>query len=525
MTTSIEQQFETLCAALSLTTRQYHLHRWNNFQWLDPYAIQELLQSGYTDIVQDAPLMYFTRGLYGDEYSPTVDAEKVWWGEGPFRTAWLEELSRTFASLSHATDWTERIFSLVAQERITSRQFLEARLQVSQATLSRAIQELREAGTIIEEPIPIGPGRPVKALSLTQAGMRKAQEMDIPTAAAPALQSSAIAERFFHQRISAIYFHAYPSASIQRAYTDETVQVDSALGSIYPDLVIQHNQDTFYIEAESGAYEYKRLRTKLDKYLASQLDSLWVITESQKAPTASHIRQWVHDRNSQPLENIPSRTHLRVLCTSLDQLQRFGPEGNIWQIFQFGQADKTPVSSNLPDSQTGSHLRDLFADWKRSLEEDEFIPGCFSLEEPFILRNENGREVDRLQADIVLKVLSNSIFQIFLEQPALWSVEHIRYFLEVVDHFLKSDCSLHRKTYLYPDYPWLYGAVHLIHLKAGESDPNTMASVYGLWRQASLAFQLAHGYPLIIRMAHMDNLRGITYLNIPEIAWELSGLL
>ena len=469
--------------------------------------------------------MNFTRGLYDDDYCPTVDAENVWLQEESFRTDWLEELSKTFASLSHATDWTERIFSLVARERITSRQFLEARLQVSQATLSRAIQELREAGTIIEEPIPIGPGRPVKALTLTQTGIRKAQEMDIPTAAAPALQSSAIAERFFHQRISAIYFHAYPSASIRRAYTDETIQVDSALGSIYPDLVIQHDQDTFYIEAESGAYEYKRLRAKLDKYLASQLDSLWVIIESQKAPTASHIRQWVHDRNSLPLENIPSGTHLRILCTSLDQLQRFGPEGNIWQIFQIGQADKVLVSSNSPNSQASSHLRDLFAKWKSSLEEDEFIPGSFSLEEPFSLRNENGREVDRLQANIVLKVLSNSIFQIFLEQPDLWSGEHIRHFLEEVDHFLKTDCSLNRKRYLYPDYPWLYGVIYLIHCKAEEANPNTLASIYGVWRQASLTFQLAHGYPLIIRVAHKDSLRGLTYLDIPEMSWELSGLL
>ena len=44
MTTSIQQQFETLCAALSSITRHHHLHRWSNFQWLDPYAIQELLQ-------------------------------------------------------------------------------------------------------------------------------------------------------------------------------------------------------------------------------------------------------------------------------------------------------------------------------------------------------------------------------------------------------------------------------------------------------------------------------------------------
>jgi DNA-binding transcriptional ArsR family regulator len=523
MATSIVQQFETLCTSLSAETRQHHLRRWDNLQWLDPYALQELLQNGHVDIVQDPGLLTFIRGLYDDE-SSYIDAEPILAVEEPFRKAWIEALSSTLDNLSRPAEWTDRIFSLVAQERITSRSFLEARLQVSQATLSRAIQVLRDDGLIVEEPISTGPGRPVKAISLTQGGLQRARELDIPASPAPNQQSIAIAERFFHQHIAAIYFNAFPSISVRRAYTESPTQVDTPLGSIYPDLVIQNSQgDLEYIEAESGTYEYKRLRDKLDKYLASQINELQIVTESQRGPTASHIRQWVHDRNVNPLETIPAGAHLRIRCTSIDQLQRSGPEGDIWQVFRFGPNLEPPRPT--VESHPAPRLRELFLEWKRSMDSDEFAPGYFSLEEPFILRDDRDQEVDRLQADIVLFMAQNAIAQVYLEQPTDWNEEHIQRFLRDFDRFLKSGDYLLKKHRTYPHYHWLYGVVHLVHTTTEETSPERLAFIYDRWRQASLAFQLTYGYPLTVRVAHVETLRGHTYLDVPEMGWELSGML
>jgi hypothetical protein len=71
----------------------------------------------------------------------------------------------------------------------------------------------------------------------------------------------------------------------------------------------------------------------------------------------------------------------------------------------------------------------------------------------------------------------------------------------------------------------LYGVVHLVHTTTEETSPERLAFIYDRWRQASLAFQLTYGYPLTVRVAHVETLRGHTYLDVPEMGWELSGML
>jgi hypothetical protein len=141
--------------------------------------------------------------------------------------------------------------------------------------------------------------------------------------------------------VAAIYLQHDPTTAIYRAYTvPPPPMLSSPLGSIFPDLVVERSESFEYIEIESGKYDYRRLRDKLDKYLAGMANEVRVIADRQNAPTLQHITQWLHDRRKAPLEGIDPEANLTVHYTTLDLLQRHGPQGLIWRSMTYTTEDE-----------------------------------------------------------------------------------------------------------------------------------------------------------------------------------------
>jgi hypothetical protein len=181
-----------------------------------------------------------------------------------------------------------------------------------------------------------GPGRPTQLLRLSPEGIQRALQSGLKIQAVPEPNASkAVGERLTHQQIATVYLKYWPDAQVLRAYSDlPPTPIASPLGSIVPDVLIQRAENRICVEEESGQYNYQRLRQKLDKYLASEICDVYVIAERQDSPTRNHVQQWLHDSRRNPPQGT-LRASLQVHYTTLDQLQRFGPDGNIWIVFQF----------------------------------------------------------------------------------------------------------------------------------------------------------------------------------------------
>lgn len=276
--------------------------------------------------------------------------------QAPLRAAWEESLvNKTDLSFTNTTALDDlaplnqeySILRMVAQERLCLRSLLEVRLKLSAATISRATTTLINKAWLAEKTTASGPGRPTGLLYLTPQGLDEARRVGIMSNPSPDMgYAEEIAERVFYQRIAAAFAKAFPEVEIWQAYTDPSVPViPSPLGNIVPDLVIKiENMSQIFIEAESGKYEYKRLKEKIDKYLASDLQELVVISENQATPTWNHLCQWVSDRKKEKVAGVSHRP-FSIRYTTLDLLQRHGPQENIWRILSRVEGcpvDKTP---------------------------------------------------------------------------------------------------------------------------------------------------------------------------------------
>ena len=256
----------------------------------------------------------------------------------PFRQAWEEELiqpaSTPMTAPVEPADLDGTILRMIGQERLCLRAYLETSVGISPATVSRVVKRLVENGLAAEKTVSEGPGRPTGLLYLTETGRTNLAKQGITAAPADPEAEQAMGERIFHQRIAAAFIKAFPDASIQRAYSNNQVTpVETPLGSIVPDLVVRVSKEqVFFVEAESGKYDFKRLKEKMDKYLASGCEKVYVVNENQNGQTWSHLVSWVNERKQIRLEGIPADKHLQVWHTTQDLIQRHGPTGNIWRI-------------------------------------------------------------------------------------------------------------------------------------------------------------------------------------------------
>lgn len=307
------------------------------FYQLTPQAITALRKAGVAEILPDptqvrlfhrvANVMQINLERLGDDRSYLESYQ----AQAPLRLAWEADLERLQgAGSENAMTWEKRILQRVAQEGLCQRSLLEAQMGVSFSTISRVVKKLIEQGLLEDVPVVEGPGHPAGVLRLSAAGQELAKELGFPVS--PILDETAngaIQERFTHQKVAALYLEHEPTTQIYRAYTvSPPPMINSPLGSIFPDLVVELPDGRVFIEVESGKYDYRRLRDKLDKYLAGQANDVWVIADRQNAPTLQHITQWLHDRRKVPLDRIDPLCNLTVHYTTLDLLQRHGPDGS-----------------------------------------------------------------------------------------------------------------------------------------------------------------------------------------------------
>lgn len=315
-----------------------------SFFQLTPPGIAALRKAGVADIMPDPA---FVRLFHRTMDANPVDLEHLGNGQAyleryqaqaAFRQAWEADLERLQGAGGESNDtWEKRILQRVAQEGMCQRSVLETQLGVSFSTISRVVKKMIDQGLLEDMPIIEGPGRPAGVLRLSASGQGLAKELGFSISPAPKeTADGAIQERFLHQRVAAIYLQHDPTAAIYRAYTvPPPPMLSSPLGSIFPDLVVERPESFEYIEIESGKYDYRRLRDKLDKYLAGMANEVRVIADRQNAPTFQHITQWLHDRRKAPLEGIDPEANLTVHYTTLDLLQRHGPQGLIWRSMAY----------------------------------------------------------------------------------------------------------------------------------------------------------------------------------------------
>jgi DNA-binding MarR family transcriptional regulator len=315
-----------------------------SFYQLTPPGIAALHKAGVAEILPDPA---FVRMFHRTMDANPVDLEHLGNGQAyleryqaqvALRQAWEADLERLQGAGSESNNtWEKRILQRVAQEGLCQRSLLETQLGVSFSTISRVVKKLIDQGLLEDVPIVEGPGRPAGVLRLSAAGQELSKELGFSISSAPKeTADGAIQERFLHQRVAAIYLQHDPNVAIYRAYTVPRPPVlSSPLGSIFPDLVVDRSESYEYIEIESGKYDYRRLRDKLDKYLAGMANGVWVIADRQNAPTLQHITQWLHDRRNAPLEGIDPEANLTIHYTTIDLLQRHGPGGVIWRSMTY----------------------------------------------------------------------------------------------------------------------------------------------------------------------------------------------
>lgn len=504
--------------------------------------MKALVQAGFRDLVVEPEHIYLWHrtATYSQRY-PTDTANgydhllKMFDGKSfqerymqqkPFRQAWEDELLNhgmtEIAALIEPTDLDGSILRLIGQERLCLRAYLETSLGVSPATISRVVKRLCDNNLVAEKTISEGPGRPTGMLFLTETGRTELAKQGIQSAPADPDAEQAMAERIFHQRIAAAFIKAFPNSTIQRAYTNnQTPAVETPLGNIVPDLIVRTaDGQGFFIEAESGKYDLRRLKEKMDKYLASRSEKVYIVTENKSGQTWNHLVSWINERKLIRVEGIPDRNGLQVWYTTQDLLQRHGPVGNIWRILTFSaerNRELQPISALPPAAAPVSKLsiplsprseeivQRLHQIWPESPQSSIVNHYHLVHGSPVVLKGKEDEEFARLEADWIVyetdaylddphemnwpfpaMYLNRVFFSYFLDP--IWTVDRVRLAFDKMDVFLqayvKNGEDPTEYTTLCPhDFPELYGMFVLVHTRPGEGDPATLAKIYAPWRQ------------------------------------------
>lgn len=444
----------------------------------------------------------------------------------PLRQAWLNSLAEPRREESFfAGDRGERILRLLARERVATRSLLMQKLNLSPATTSRELKNLLASGLVEERGQSEYPGRPQQILRLSAAGLDRARALGEQAYPAPEFESAALAERLFHQAIEQAIRRHLPESSVARAYSSQLVpSLASPLGTIVPDLVVTNGWNRWVIEAETGKYNYRRLAEKLDKYLAGAEREVLVIAENSNAPTLAHISQWQRERRSSLPAGVSAGASLSVKYATLDRLQQHGLDGDIWQFFEMGdvpqqvQADSVGRTRSVQEILQGSMESEgarLF--WKiparipnfPELPLPEFIAdGVFVGD---ILSSDNDPE-----ANVVALIIRND-----------WDREQICEFLDSFSAFVKAyiqQVADRGHPLRFPEHPWLYGSLVLVHDVPGQEDPTALARAFPDWRIALQDWQAGH-HPLRVGIMHINQIdKACTHpFDLATHAYDLYG--
>ena len=504
--------------------------------------MKSLVQAGFRDLVVEPEQIYLWHqtAMYRQLYPMGLDHgfdhllkmfdgkpfQERYIQQKPFRQAWEDELLNPeildTGALAEPVDIDGSILRLIGQERLCLRAYLETSIGVSPATISRVVKRLSESNLVSEKTVSEGPGRPTGMLFLTDLGRSELAKLGIQSAPADPDAEQAMAERIFHQRIAAAFIKTFRNSTIQRAYSNnQTPAVETPLGNIIPDLIVRTaNGQKIFIEAESGKYDLKRLKEKMDKYLASGSEKVYVVSENKTGQTWNHLVSWINERKIIRVEGIPDRKYLQVWHTTQDLLQRHGPAGNIWRIVTFSEERNrelqsistppsvTPPVSKLPlpfsahSKEIVQRLHQIWPKTSRSLIVNHYhlVHGS-----PVVLKGKEDEEFARLEADWIVyetdayvdaphelnwpfpaMYLNRVFFSYFLDP--IWTVEWVRLAFDKMDTFLQAyvengEDPTQYSTLCPHDYPELYGMFVLVHTRPDEGDPTTLSKQYASWRQ------------------------------------------
>jgi hypothetical protein len=481
--------------------------------------------------------------------------------QAPLRAAWEESLENkkdlpsgmpTVLDDLAPLNQEYSILRMVAQERLCLRSLLEVRLKLSAATISRATTALINKAWLAEKTTASGPGRPTGLLYLTPQGLEEARRVGLAANPSPDVSNAEIiAERVFYQRIAMVFAKAYPEVELLQAYTDPPVPViPSPLGNIVPDLIIKiENKPQIFIEAESGKYEYKRLKEKIDKYLASDVQELIVISENQATQTWNHLCQWISDRKKEKIAGISIRP-FAIRYTTLDLLQRHGPQENIWRILSLDEGSSTDKTSKqffvpVPPNENRSQKLHLLAEpllekW-RSNQFDEkkngdFIDLTTSIGQSLHISNLEADAVGHLEADWYAHECGETdeefgaVHTIFLLEP-FWDEKRILAYLNKFCQFLEVGArkEMHRTNRYFPlcFSSEFYGLIVLVHTQPGEEGPGELAHKYANWRNALQVFCLQKADQVVcprIALTHISLLsQANRFDQVTRYSYDLAG--
>ncbi len=390
-------------------------------------------------------------------------------------------------------------------------------------------------------------------------GLEKVTRLGVQAAPPDPDAEHGMAERIYHQRISMSFLKVFGQAKVTRAYSDHKVGlIETPLGNIIPDLVIEiPGLEPTRIEAETGKYDYKRLRDKMDKYLASNLETVCLIAETQATPTWQYLNNWIVNRRREPLAGITPSNNLVIYFTTLDLLQRHRPQGNIWRALALRQnADSTYPSFLLfpaqkSEPQTRPDLVKSITEVLQNQWAKNFVPNpnghqrtfLLNAGQPFILRDPiEGKEFARLDADWTVREFNYDEEEPFPGDPcggiyfdavhfaflvdAIWEPDRIRKTLKQMKCFLEAYQEHGTKngnngTRLAD----LFGMLVLVDSSKSEGNPQSLSKRYSTWRSVIKEMMLEDRFYFPrIAVIQLDQLRKTrTHLEITDYAYDLLG--
>ena len=285
-----------------------------------PYPASEDIAHCYTGLIAT-----------GHEFTERYQAQAY------LRQAWLGLLeSRRQESAASAMPLCDRALLVIGRERFCLRPALKFFLGVSTMQASHAAQELLQAGLIREHEIAVTCRQSARVYTLSVDGFNEAQALGQCFKPAPAPHSAAMQERLLHQQTVMLYLMESHAAETRRVFTEPGPSpIPSPLGVIMPDIeIVYQDGQQHFVEVEADAHDYGLLFTKLDKYLASAVDEVWLVISGNTQRALLDIERWGGERRRKRPPRMPADPCLCIHVTSLSQLQRFGPGQATWQTYR-----------------------------------------------------------------------------------------------------------------------------------------------------------------------------------------------
>lgn len=253
------------------------------------------------------------------------------------RQAWLDLLqSRRQESAAGAMPLCDQALLVIGRERFCLRPALKFFLGVSAMQASHAAQELLRTGLIREHEVVVTRRQSARVYTLSVDGFDEAQTLGQCFKPAPSPYSAAMQERLLHQQTATLYLMEKRAAETRRVFTEPGPSpIPSPLGVIMPDVeIVYPDGRQRFVEVEAGAHDYGPFLAKLDKYLASAVEEVWLVVSGNSQRALLGVERWGGERRRKRPPRMPADPRLCIHVTSLSQLQRFGPGQASWQTYR-----------------------------------------------------------------------------------------------------------------------------------------------------------------------------------------------